>query len=319
MNMKLTHLLFTLAAFLVTMSGMAQKTSTGIPYRFATQAEAQMLITDIDQHTNNLNQFDLNVRLQTQNARKSQLLRLGMESTRSWSDADKAKVNKAFATIEAAIKKLKLKLSYPAEVIIMKTTMAEEGGADAYTRKNWIAIGEEALEKMPDEDFARLVAHELFHILTRTDLAFKKKVYDVIGFTVLDRPIVFPSDLIQKLISNPDVSQRDSYAPFTIDGQVMNCTMVIYTDQPYTEGTLFQYIKVGLVPLNEQFIPLQQNGVTTIYALEQASDFQARVGRNTGYVIDPEEVLADNFSFLIMGKAGLPDPQIVESLKKAMQ
>lgn len=319
MNMKLTHLLFTLAAFLVTMSGMAQKTSTGIPYRFATQAEAQMLITDIDQHTNNLNQFDLNVRLQTQNARKSQLLRLGMESTRSWSDADKAKVNKAFATIEAAIKKLKLKLSYPAEVIIMKTTMAEEGGADAYTRKNWIAIGEEALEKMPDEDFARLVAHELFHILTRTDLAFKKKVYDVIGFTVLDRPIVFPSDLIQKLISNPDVSQRDSYAPFTIDGQTMNCTMVIYTDQPYTEGTLFQYIKVGLVPLNEQFIPLQQNGVTTIYALEQASDFQARVGRNTGYVIDPEEVLADNFSFLIMGKAGLPDPQIVESLKKAMQ
>lgn len=319
MNMKLTHLLFTLAAFLVTMSGMAQKTSTGIPYRFATQAEAQMLITDIDQHTNNLNQFDLNVRLQTQNARKSQLLRLGMESTRSWSDTDKAKVNKVFATIEAAIKKLKLKFSYPAEVIIMKTTMAEEGGADAYTRKNWIAIGEEALEKMPDEDFARLVAHELFHILTRTDLAFKKKVYDVIGFTVLDRPIVFPSDLIQKLISNPDVSQRDSYAPFTIDGQTMNCTMVIYTDQPYTEGTLFQYIKVGLVPLNEQFIPLQQNGVTTIYALEQASDFQARVGRNTGYVIDPEEVLADNFSFLIMGKAGLPDPQIVESLKKAMQ
>lgn len=319
MNMKLTHLLFTLAAFLVAMSGMAQKTSTGIPYRFATQAEAQMLITDIDQHTNNLNQFDLDVRLQTPNARKSQLLRLGMESTRSWSDADKAKVNKAFATIEAAIKKLKLKLSYPAEVIIMKTTMAEEGGADAYTRKNWIAIGEEALEKMPDEDFARLVAHELFHILTRTDLAFKKKVYDVIGFTVLDRPIVFPSDLMQKLISNPDVSQRDSYAPFTVDGQAMNCTMVIYTDQPYTEGTLFQYIKVGLVPLNEQFIPLQQNGVTTIYALEQASDFQARVGKNTGYVIDPEEVLADNFSFLIMGKAGLPDPQIVESLKKAMQ
>ena len=319
MNMKLTHLLFTLAAFLVAMSGMAQKTSTGIPYRFATQAEAQMLITDIDQHTNNLNQFDLDVRLQTPNARKSQLLRLGMESTRSWSDADKAKVNKAFATIEAAIKKLKLKLSYPAEVIIMKTTMAEEGGADAYTRKNWIAIGEEALEKMPDEDFARLVAHELFHILTRTDWAFKKKVYDVIGFTVLDRPIVFPSDLMQKLISNPDVSQRDSYAPFTIDGQTMNCTMVIYTDQPYTEGTLFQYIKVGLVPLNEQFIPLQQNGVTTIYALEQASDFQARVGRNTGYVIDPEEVLADNFSFLMMGKAGLPDPQIVESLKKAMQ
>ena len=95
--------------------------------------------------------------------------------------------------------------------------------------------------------------------------------------------------------------------------------MVTYTDVPYTEGTLFQYIKVGLVPLNEQFVPLQENGVTIIYSLEQASDFQSKIGKNTNYVIDPEEVLADNFSFLMIEKAGLPDPQIVENLKKVMQ
>ena len=81
MNMKLTHLLFTLIAFLVMTSGKAQKASADIPYRFATRAEAQMLITDIDAYTNGWNQFDLNVRLQTQNGRKSQLLKLAMEST----------------------------------------------------------------------------------------------------------------------------------------------------------------------------------------------------------------------------------------------
>lgn len=319
MKMKLTHLLFTLIAFLVMTSGKAQKASADIPYRFATRAEAQMLITDIDAYTNGWNQFDLNVRLQTQNGRKSQLLKLAMESTLNWSDADKAKLNKAFAKIETAIKKQNLKLPVPSEVILMKTSMTEEGGATAYTRENWIAVGEKALEKATEDELARLMAHELFHVLTRADLAFKKKTYETIGFTVLDRPIAFPSDLMQKLISNPDVSRRDSYAPFTIEGESVNCTMVTYTDAPYAEGTLFQYIKVGLVPLNEQFVPLQQNGATVIYTLEQASDFQSRVGKNTAYVIDPEEVLADNFSYVLFSKADLPDPQLVESLKKAMQ
>ncbi|OUO15389.1 hypothetical protein B5F91_13620 [Bacteroides sp. An322] len=317
--MKLTHLLFTLMAFLVLVPGKAQKASVDIPYRFATRAEAQMLITDIDTYTNSWNQFDLNVRLQTQNGRKSQLLRLAMESTLNWSDADKEKLNKAFAKIEAAIKKQELNLPLPTEVILMKTSMAEESGAGAYTRENWIAIGEQVLNEATEEDLARLVAHELFHVLTRADLAFKKKTYETIGFTVLDHPIALPSDLVQKLISNPDVSRRDSYASFTIEGKSINCMMVTYTDVPYTEGTLFQYIKVGLVPLNEQFVPLQENGVTIIYSLEQASDFQSKIGKNTNYVIDPEEVLADNFSFLMIEKAGLPDPQIVENLKKVMQ
>ena len=312
--MKLTHLLFTLMAFLVLVPGKAQKASVDIPYRFATRAEAQMLITDIDTYTNSWNQFDLDVRLQTQNGRKSQLLRLAMESTLNWSDADKEKLNKAFAKIEAAIKKQELNLPLPTEVILMKTSMAEESGAGAYTRENWIAIGEQVLNEATEEDLARLVAHELFHVLTRA-----KKTYETIGFTVLDHPIALPSDLVQKLISNPDVSRRDSYASFTIEGKSINCMMVTYTDVPYTEGTLFQYIKVGLVPLNEQFVPLQENGVTIIYSLEQASDFQSKIGKNTNYVIDPEEVLADNFSFLMIEKAGLPDPQIVENLKKVMQ
>lgn len=73
------------------------------------------------------------------------------------------------------------------------------------------------------------------------------------------------------------------------------------------------------MPLNEQFIPYQQDGVTTVYTLQQASDFRERVGENTNYVIDPEEILADNFVYALFGKADLPDPQLVENLKKAMQ
>lgn len=69
--------------------------------------------------------------------------------------------------------------------------MQEEGGADAYTRKNWIAINENVLNNAQETQLKSLVAHELFHILTRYDLNFKKAVYQTIGFTVLDREIIF--------------------------------------------------------------------------------------------------------------------------------
>lgn len=314
---RLTYILFAAGCLLVAPGGWIQALAETIPYRFATRAEAQMLITEIDRYTTGWNQFDLDVRLQMPNGKKSKLLMLAMESTRHWSEDDKSKMNNAIRRIEEAIQKKKLVLHFPDEVVLVKTSMVEEGGAAAYTRENWIAVGEEALARLSEEDLACLMAHELFHILTRSDAAFKQKAYGVIGFTVAERSIVFPNDLMVKMISNPDAGP-DSYAPFTVGGEMRNCVMVIYTDRPYTEGTLMQYIRVGLVPLNEELVPVQQDGVTVIYSPDQVEDFQVRLGRNTAYMIGPEEVLADNFMYLLFNKEDLSDPQIVEALGAAL-
>ena len=78
-------------------------------------------------------------------------------------------------------------------------------------------------------------SHELFHLLTRQNSNFKKDIYKVIGFTVIEKEIIFPSDLAEIRISNPDISRYDSYGTFTIGGQKQYCTMVIYTDRLMTE------------------------------------------------------------------------------------
>ncbi len=107
-----------------------------IPYRFATRAEAQMLITDIDAYTRNWNQFDVDVRLQKQEGRKSQLLTLAMNETRNWADKDKEKVNRAMKAIAAQIGKNKFVLPLPKELVLVKTSMKEEKQcAGIYTRK----------------------------------------------------------------------------------------------------------------------------------------------------------------------------------------
>ena len=47
---------------------------------------------------------------------------------------------------------------------------------------------------------------------------------------------------------------------------------------------------------------------------ENVPEFFTAIGRNTGYIIHPEEVLADNFVFLLTGHEDLPNPEIVERL-----
>lgn len=60
----------------------------------------------------------------------------------------------------------------------------------------------------------------------------------------------------------------------------------------------FDYVHIGFDSLDNNFNPGDERSVKTIvYDLDDASDFfKDKVGRNTGYVINPEECLADNFS-----------------------
>lgn len=318
--MKIRRLVGTFLLCCLTITVFAQKKQTStLSYRFATRAEAQMLLTDIDNFSNGLNQFDIDLRLQKQNGRKSEWLRLAMNEAMNWNETEKEKVNKALKAIQANIKKMKLNLSYPKEVVLLKTSMKEEMNMGAYTRKNWIAIGEMSIKNANEEQLKYLLAHELFHILSRKSVEFKRAVYATIGFKVADHEILLPTDIIAKRISNPDIERRDGFTTFNINGKATNCVQIIYTDKPYTAGNVFDYMNVGFIPLNEDFIPVIENGQTVIYPMDTVmEEFKSRVGSNTSYVIDPEEVSADLFSFLLVGKKDLPNPEIIEAIKKAL-
>ena len=71
--MKLTSLLALTWCCCVATTGIAQENKTSLPYRFATRAEAQMLVTDIDNYTSNWNQFYIEFRLQKVEGKKSEL------------------------------------------------------------------------------------------------------------------------------------------------------------------------------------------------------------------------------------------------------
>lgn len=315
--MKISHWILSVILCCVSLTAVGQKK---ISYRFATRAEAQMLITDIDNFTNKLNSFDIDLRLGKQNGRKSELLRLAMNETLNWGEDEKKKITAAFKSLQTKIDKQKLKIKYPQEVILVKTSMKEEMNVAAYTRKNWIALGEKYINESTNEELEYLLAHEIFHLLTRSDKDFKKSVYSVIGFNVADRELFFPIDIIEKRISNPDIELYDSYAEFTINGKKQKCSMIIYSQIPFSpEKTLSDYLSVGLIPLNDDLIPIQNDGKTVIYGIEEAEDFYDKIGRNTKYIINPEEILADNFAYLLIQKKDLPNPEIPQKIASILK
>ena len=169
------------------------------------------------------------------------------------------------------------------------------------------------------EYVTKLLAHEAFHVLTRNNPDFRKKMYSIIGFNILPKEIEFPEELKERFISNPDVICHDSYATFTINGEKKDCCMVIYSTRPYEGGSFFQYLNIGLVPIDKNTCKaIEKEGKAVVYSINEASDFYDRMGRNTQYIIDPEEVLADNFSLLLTGMTeGLPSPEVIQKMEEA--
>jgi hypothetical protein len=52
--------------------------------------------------------------------------------------------------------------------------------------------------------------------------------------------------------------------------------------------------------------------------LKDLQGFFERVGRNTQYLIHPEEILADNFAIAIAGKTDVPSPMIPQEMLRIM-
>lgn len=55
-----------------------------------------------------------------------------------------------------------------------------------------------------------------------------------------------------------------------------------------------------------------------LLAPQQISGFFEQVGRNTNYIIHPEEILAENFALLIMDKRDVPSPEILEKMRAVL-
>ena len=210
--------------------------SNKINIRFASKEEGQQLIK-ISSYYNRLTQMDIDWRAKKQNASLAELITMAQDNVLDFTDADKDLVIQAVKFIENRLDKFDCQLPLPPEIIFICTTMEDEGSAGAYTSGNMIVLNQSCIVYPYIEE---LIAHELFHCITRHSPEFRQKMYSLIGFTVMDHDIELPERIKQIQMANPDVEHIDNYAEFTINGVKRKCTLITYYTRSWAEASAQQ-------------------------------------------------------------------------------
>ena len=311
-----------------------EEPTSKINYHFATMAEGQQLLAANTEYYSSLNQNNLDWRMRKTGSSLNELKAFAESCVRDFSDEEKAAITSAITSIETTLNDMGASLPFPEDIAFVKTTMEEERGAGAYTHKTEIYICEPVLRYGIPQDgdseagteskrlrFNNLIAHELFHCLTRNSPAFRSRMYSLIGFTVTGVDFEFSPDIQNRILANPDVEHIDNYAEFTINGEKRNCELLMFYTKTWEEAyaeagdeaTFFDFHEEVLVPID---------ALDTYYLAEEASDFWDVVGRNTDYVIAPEECMADNFGYaLVYGLDGkdYQTPELIADILDALR
>ncbi|MDG6882422.1 Uncharacterised protein [Phocoenobacter uteri] len=287
---------------------------------FASKSEASTLLKKEDEYTKRLSQFDIQSRLHNQAGSKNELLNLMVAQTKDWTPDEIQLINKTNKEINGLIKQNGFHFTLP-KIVFIKSTMQTEGGAEGYTRENLIVLKDELVSK-DNKELKHLLIHELFHILTRYNPNLRAELYSVIGFHLMN-DIALPSPLKDNLISNPDAPFDDSYIKLKVADQTIDGLMILFANKPYQKGTFFDYINIGFVKLKgegkNKEVDLSDKNQPIIYSLDEVSGFFEQIGFNTQYIIDPEEVLAENFVYAMMNKKDLPNPEIINKIINVLQ
>ena len=320
---RLTAFLLVSVMIILCGCGNAQVKTSELSHRYASKDEGAELLLDNKEYYDGFSQNDLDYRMQKKNASMEEYLAFAKKQTLDFTDAEKELIDGCFEYMNNTLKENGYSLPKTDEIVLIKTTMEEEGGAGGYTHGMKIFLNAEFLdmtvtaEGEEKEELLELTKdilwHELFHCLTRCNPDFREKMYELISFTVKDADYAIPKSVFEYHISNPDVEHHNSYATFRINGKDVDCFVDCVTTKHFEkEGeSFFDCFTTALIPVD---------GSDTYYTPEEAENFDKVFGKNTDYVIDPEECMADNFSFAMHygmdgpeGK-GYSTPEIIEGI-----
>ena len=215
-------------------------------------------------------------------------------------------------------------LRLPERVWFVKTSGREEGNA-AYTRNSDTVVlpaaklaaidanGADALHPVNSNGLVESVTtHELFHIQSKYDPSLRKRLYPVIHYRLLDRPVTLPDVPAPQggrwpdwKITNPDAPLLDVYIELCTDDQPPGprrpMTPVLLSRSPYSGGRFFDYIEWSFLVI--EFGPdgptaarAPDGGPLLVPSSRVLQDYRWLIGRNFDEeLFHPDEILAQNF------------------------
>ena len=281
---------------------------------FASAIEGREVLMTKDDFVQRLSDFDRSARLKTdRSVTVDEFLAFVGKNTLDWNEPEQQKIQEAIRPLQAAL--VDLHFSLPATVNLIRTTGAEEGQA-AYTRGVSIALPKSELEK-DQKALTKLICHELFHVWSRQNPTLRDKFYEIIGFHRCEE-VKLPPTLASRQITNPDAPRNDHFIRVKVEGRDCRAVPILISNEEkynvHKGGEFFDYLSFELLLIKKDDLVLNLSAPILVPP-RSAPDFLQQIGKNTKYIIHPEEILADNFALLVLGEQNVPSPEILQKMK----
>jgi hypothetical protein len=311
--------LFGLCALLALWFTSFESSHAATAFEFATVEQGRAIITARDEYVQRLSPLERALKMKSEAAvSEVEFLKRLAASIQPWPESERAAVQAALESIRPRLAELNLPL--PRTVVFVRFTGGVEGNSP-HTRANAVLLNDDLLKR--SDLLPHLIAHELFHVASRQDKVWRDAMYATIGFVPIEE-VALPPQLASRKVTNPD-SPRIDVAIKVQTGQgfawvtpLLHATVDRY--DAHQGGEFFKYMKLSWLEVARgDAVPVRAAVMQPqLHETAELGGFVEQVGRNTGYIIHPEEILAENFAQLATGKTG-PSPEIHQRLLEALK
>lgn len=201
----------------------------------------------------------------------------------------------------------------PERVLLVRVRSSIEDSLP-HTRANAILLPA-GLGRLRASQLDFILAHEIFHLLSRAQAARRDSLYVLIGF----RPCRFtlPADLRARRITNSDAPEERHYVELAGEGGAyvpLELARPVAAPLPaLAESMEFRLLRVDVA--DGICTPRRRGGGWALVDPAALPGLTAVIGPNSDYFAHPEELMADNFA-LLLTRARAPDPALLDRLER---
>jgi hypothetical protein len=306
-------------------------TSHKIVFLDSIQATVEINEDQVNSFFKNISMIDMSIQIKENCEDRNSCLKSYKnylsKDVESFTEAEQLTLATAFKIAYDEISKVNPNL-LPKEVQLIKTKGKHYGNSVFYTRENIIVIPENELLNLTSENKLSVIYHELFHIISRYNPNLKDELYSLIGFRKINKNLYIPEILKQRMLLNPDGIDMEYVMTLqdTLANRKLTAIPIIISSQKSfdkTKPAFFAYLKFDFYEIinndkNEMEIVCDSEGYST-FSLRNAGDFYSQIQDNTGYIIHPDEIMADNFTMVFTMQGDASRSRLSEGGKKLLQ
>jgi hypothetical protein len=286
---------------------------------FVSAERGRELIAEDDRFIQQVQPLERQIRLESETAvTKHEYLESLKVGVRQWSADEVSSVRTSIQ--ELGKKFTKYKLPLPSRIHLIRVSSKVEANSP-HCRGASIVLPDSFFRN--SKQMSRILSHELFHVLSSHNPALRDRLYSIIGFTPCNE-IGWPSQLQGRRITNPDAPVNRHLIKLAVSSRKEKVAMVPITmckSDEYFPGGLFRNLDFKLLELEDKegkLVPKVVNGTLQMHDPNQTPDYLRQIGQNTGYIIHPEETLADNFTLLLFESSNVRDPWVLDKMSEVL-